>query len=93
MVMLKVLIQYYEICPIDDILHFMHNYYQCQLTHLRENPLEDWGKARCADLLYCIKWLYEKEPREYLEELSLLILEQGENWNRFFENLPFTYPT
>ncbi len=93
MVMLKVLIQYYEITHEDNVLHFMHKYYKYQLTHLRENPLEDWGKARCADLLYCIKWLYEKDPREYLKELSLLILEQGENWNCFFENLPFTYPT
>ncbi len=93
MVMLKVLIQYYEITREDSVLVFMRRYYKYLLTHLREHPLEDWGKARCADLLYCIKWMYEKEPLEDLKELSLLILKQGEDWNSFFENLPFTYPT
>ena len=93
MVALKALIQYYEITKEENVLDFMQRYYWFQLKVLPQNPLREWGKARCADLLYCIKWFYEKRPEGYLLELYNLILSQGEKWNELFQEFPFVYPT
>lgn len=93
MVALKALIQYYEITKEENVLDFMQRYYWFQLKVLPQNPLREWGKARCADLLYCIKWFYEKRSEGYLLELYNLILSQGEKWNELFQEFPFVYPT
>ena len=65
MVMLKVLIQYYEITEETEVLKFMDRYFRYQLKTLILRPLTGWGKARSAELLYCIKWFYEQRPEEY----------------------------
>ena len=93
MVALRVLVQYYEITKEERVLDFMHRYYHFQQKKLPENPLTEWGKARCADLLYCIKWLYERQPQVYLLELANVIVKQGDKWNELFERFPFVYPT
>ena len=93
MVMLKALIQYYEITEKPEILVFMHRYFHYQRKQLPNRPLEGWGKARAADLLVSIKWLYERDPQPYLRDLASLVIDQGEDWNDFFSNLPFVRPT
>ena len=93
MVMLKALIQYYEITEKPEILVFMHRYFHYQRKQLPNRPLEGWGKARAADLLVSIKWLYERDPLPYLRDLASLVIDQGEDWNDFFSNLPFVRPT
>lgn len=93
MVMLKALAQYYEITEREEILEFLHRYFRYQLRTLPERPLEGWGKARCADLLYTIKWICEKDPQPYLKELAELVISQGDDWNAFFSKLPFVQPT
>ena len=93
MVMLKVLIQYYEITEEPEVLKFMDRYFRYQLKTLILRPLTGWGKARSAELLYCIKWFYEQRPEEYLLELAGLVKEQSRDWNEMFRQLPFTRPT
>lgn len=83
MVMLKALIQYYEITEKPEILVFMHRYFHYQRKQLPNRPLEGWGKARAADLLVSIKWLYERDPQPYLRDLASLVIDQGEDWNDF----------
>lgn len=92
-VMLKVLIQYYEITKDVEVLSFMHKYYRFQLKELPVRPLTQWGKARGGDLIYCIKWLYEREPEEYLVKLMNLVKEQTTDWNNYFQAIPFTRPS
>lgn len=92
-VALKALIQYYEISKDERVLEFMHRYFRFQLDTLGENPLSEWGKARCSDLIFCIKWLYERSSEEYLLDLANLIISQGDDWNKVFSKFPFVLPT
>lgn len=93
MVMLKAMIQYYEITEEERILTFMDRYFKYQKEELPKHPLKEWGKARCADLLYSIKWFYEKKSEPYLLELANLVIEQGEDWCDYFKKFPFIRPT
>lgn len=93
MVMLKVLIQYYEITEDKVVLEFMDKYFKFQLKYLPIRPLAQWGAARSGELLYCIKWFHEQTGRDYLIWLAELIMDQGKDWNDLFRDFPFTRPT
>lgn len=92
-VMLKVLVQYFEITHNKEVLDFLHRYFRFMKEDLPKRPLTQWGKARGADLIYCIKWLYEKDSREYLLELMKIVKEQSLDWEELFLHMPFTRET
>jgi hypothetical protein len=93
MVMLKVLVQYYEVTQDKRVLPFMSKYFRFQKEVIKEKPLESWGQARGGDLIYCIHWLYDQTKDETLLELANIIHGQTLNWTRIFNHFPFTMPT
>lgn len=92
-VMLKVLIQYYEIKKEQRVLEFFGKYFQYLYYEIRKRPMTQWSKARIGDLLYSISWYYEKNSNEYLLELVDILREQALDWVDILEEFPFVRPT
>ena len=92
-VMLKVLIQYYEIENDKRVLELFDGYFRYLCKKLPDAPMKQWSRARIGDLLYCIQWYCEQEEKDYIPVLVDLLREQALDWTDIFENFPFTRPT
>jgi DUF1680 family protein len=93
MVMLKVLMQYYEAAKDERVITFMEKYFNHQMKALKERPLTMWGSARGAENIYAVYWLYNITGDKQLLELSDMIFAQMFDWTGFLNNLPYTKPT
>lgn len=100
-VMLKVLIQYYEIKKDDRVLKLFDKYFQYLYKRIPEVPMKQWSSARIGDLLYCIQWYCEQEEKEHthtepagftIHTLVQMLREQALDWADLFEDFPFTRP-
>lgn len=91
-VMLKVLIQYYEIKKDGRVLPFFDRYFQYLYKKIPDAPMDQWSSARIADLLYCIQWYCEQEERDYIPALVDMLREQALDWADIFADFPFTRP-
>lgn len=67
-VMLKVLIQYYEIKKDARVLELFKKYFTYLNAEIPKRPMIQWAKARIGDLLYCIHW-YCEQTGEKQDEL------------------------
>ena len=87
MVALKILQQYYMASGDQRVIDCLTKYFQYQLKHLPETPLDhwsDWGKARGADNLNIVYWLYNITGEPWLLELGELIHSQTYDWTSAF---------
>ncbi|XCP86447.1 beta-L-arabinofuranosidase domain-containing protein [Roseburia hominis] len=91
-VMLKVLIQYYEIKEDERVIEFFENYFKYLYKKLQLVPAKQWSRARVGDLLYCIEWYLEKKPNENVYYLVDILREQALDWVDIFEEFPFVRP-
>lgn len=91
-VMMKVLIQYYEITADERVLPFLKNFMTYFANSIEADPPKEWTKARVPDFLYCVKWLYEHTGDETLLEIAKKADASSFDWNEFLEELPFPYP-
>lgn len=91
-VMLKVLIQYYEIKKEERVLDFFENYFKFLYKKMQLAPAKQWSRARIGDLLYCIEWYLEKRPNECVYYLVDILREQALDWVDIFEEFPFVRP-
>jgi hypothetical protein len=80
MVMLKALMSYYEASEDPRVLDLMTAYFRYQQRMLPARPLESWGKARAADNLLAIHWLYNWTGDEFLLELGNQIKTETLDW-------------
>ena len=80
MVMFKVLTGYYEASRDGRVLDLMSAFYRYQLRTLAARPLESWGKARGADNLLSIQWLYNQTSEAFLLNLARLVASQTLDW-------------
>ncbi len=80
MVMLKVLTGYYEASQDGRVLEFMTAYFRHQHASLPARPLEHWGRARAADNLLSVHWLYNLTGDDFLVDLVHLIASQALDW-------------
>jgi hypothetical protein len=92
-VMLKVLIQYQEITGDERVVPFMVRYFEYVAQAVDGRPMENWSSARVPDLLYCVKWAYEKTGDGELIALARKIGKQSYDWIDFLSELPFPRPT
>ena len=92
MVMIKVLIQYYEATSDERIIPFMRKYFQYQNEVIEEKPLKMWGMPRAGENILGIYWLYDQTQDEFLIELAKKIWNQSFDWSRFFSVFPFKKP-
>ena len=91
-VMLKVLIQYYEIKKDSRVLPFFDRYFQYLYKKIPHVPMKQWSSARIGDLLYCIQWYCEREERSYIPALVEMLRKQALDWVDIFADFPFTRP-
>ena len=91
-VMLKVLIQYYEIKKDARVLELLKKYFDYLNKEIPKRPMIQWSKARIGDLLYCIHW-YCEQTGETQGELVAELRKQALDWNGVFKEFPFTRPS
>ena len=87
MVALKILQQYYMASGDQRVIDCLTKYFQYQLKHLPETPLDhwsDWGRARGADNLNIVYWLYNITGEPWLLELGEIIHSQTYDWTSAF---------
>ncbi|MGP4078755.1 right-handed parallel beta-helix repeat-containing protein [Pseudalkalibacillus sp. R45] len=89
MVILKVLIMYYEVSEDERVIPFMKNYFKYQRAHIEEKPLKEWAAARGAENLLSIYWFYDISPSEWLLELAEIIYQQSIEWSEIFLDFPY----
>jgi Beta-L-arabinofuranosidase, GH127 len=83
MVVLKVLAQHFDATQDPRIILFMRRYFDHQLTHLPNRPLEGWGAARGAENLLSALWFFERTRDPRWLELVDLILAQTLDWETY----------
>ncbi len=92
MVMVKALMQYYEVTRDSRVIPVLTKYFHYQLAELPSRPLRDWGKYRWQDEAFVVLWLYERTGDPKFIELFGLLKQQGFDWEALFANFQFTYP-
>ena len=80
MVMLKVLMMYYEVSDDERVITLMSNYFRYQLGAIKVRPLYTWAQARVMDNILVIHWLYNLTGEDYLLELAEKLMEQAVDW-------------
>jgi uncharacterized protein len=80
MVMLKVLMQYYEVSADARVLELMTSYCRYQARALPARPLELWAKARAMDNILAIHWLYNFTGEAFLLDLAAELFRQTIDW-------------
>ncbi len=80
MVMLKVLTGYYEASDDGRVPDLMTAYFRYQQRTLDVRPLEVWAKARAADNLLSIHWLYNLTGEAFLVDLAKKMAAQTMDW-------------
>ncbi len=89
MIMLKVLMQYEEATGDERIVPFLSKYFRFVSSMIEERPLTGWAKARGAEMLLCVMWLYNRTKESCLLELAQIIAEQTTDWTDIFHDFPF----
>lgn len=92
MVMIKVLIEYFEATSDERIIPFMKSYFRYQNEIIEKKPLKMWGLPRAGENIIGIYWLYDKTHDKFLIELAEKIWKQSFNWSCFFSVFPFKKP-
>lgn len=90
--MLKVLIQYQEISDDTRVVGFLKNYFSYMRGEMKNRPVKNWSKARVPDLIYCIKWIFEKTNERWLVDFVQELEEQTIDWTKVFREFPYTRP-
>lgn len=89
MIMLKVMTQYEEVTGDPRVVPFLTNFFRYVRSHIEEQPLDEWAKARGAEMLLCIVWTYKRDPEDFLLELARIVAEQTLDWTDIFTVFPF----
>ncbi|MGW0229898.1 beta-L-arabinofuranosidase domain-containing protein [Actinopolymorpha singaporensis] len=83
MVALKVLTQYADATGDERVPAFLRRYFTFQARNLPQRPLHGWGRARGADNVLSVMWLYDRTGEEWLLDLARLLLAQTHDWATF----------
>lgn len=92
MVAAKVLTQHAEATGDARVAPLLLGYFRHQLQTLPARPLRDWGRARAADNVLSVYWLYERTGEPFLLELARLLLAQGLDWSALHAAWPYREP-
>ncbi len=86
MVMLKVLMMYYEASEDARVIQLMTGYFAYQLRVLPVRPLDTWGWARAMDNVLVIHWLYNLTGDHFLLELAEKLIDTTLDWSDWQAN-------
>ena len=90
MIMMKVLIQYYEATNDRRVIPLLSKYAAYHLKYAKEKPLNEWAKYRWGDEVMSLLWLYNRTGDAKLIELANLMHDQGFDWRGQFDDFKFT---
>jgi hypothetical protein len=88
-IMLKVLTQYQEATGDERIIPFITRFFLYLNSKIEQIPLDGWARARGADLLLTVTWLYQRTTEEFLPELAEKVRKQTMDWTAIFNDFPF----
>lgn len=91
--MLKVLVQYYDVNPSDRVFKCIKKSLYRINAHIDRHPLFNWAQFRWFEALIPIFWCYEKEEDNWLLELAVKLKSQGFDWEELFTHWPYSEPT
>jgi hypothetical protein len=89
MIMLKVMMQYEEATSDSRVIPFLTKFTDYVSGQIEQHPLRGWAKARGAELLLCLVWLYKRTKKEELLKLASIVKEQTTDWTDIFYDFPF----
>jgi hypothetical protein len=90
MVALKALTQQADATGDARIPALLAAYFRYQLAELPGRPLRDWGRARGADNVLSVAWLFERTGEAWLLDLARLLLQQSADWGAYLTDFPCT---
>jgi len=86
MVMLQALEEHYEATGDARVLKLMSRYFAYQRKMIEARPLTSWAKARGADNLASVHWLYNRTGETSLLSLGEILRRQTAIWDVAFAN-------
>ncbi|MDR9854207.1 glycoside hydrolase family 127 protein [Paenibacillus sp. VCA1] len=89
MIMLKVIVQYGEVAGDERVIPFLTRFFGYVYRVIGEQPLQGWAKARGAEMLLSIIWLYKRTQDSFLLELADIVANQTTDWTDIFHDFPF----
>jgi hypothetical protein len=89
MVVTYVLRDYFEATNDPRVLPFLSKYYGFMAQNLPQRPLEKWGKARAADEIDTVLWLYNRTGDVALISVAQLLQGQVYDWPKAFRENKF----
>ncbi len=92
MVAVKAIEQYADATDDPRVQPFLARWFAYQAANLVESPLASWGRARGADNVLGVWWLYERTGDEQLLPLIDLLLEQTTDWDDYLGSRLITGP-
>jgi len=93
MIMMKVLIQYYEATGDKRVIPLLSKYADYHLARAKEKPLNEWAKYRWGDEVLGLLWLYNRTGEKKLLDLAKVMHDQGFDWRGFFDDFKFKEKT
>ncbi|ALS28274.1 beta-L-arabinofuranosidase [Paenibacillus sp. 32O-W] len=89
MIMLKVLTQHAEATGDERIVPFLGRFFRYVRSKIEEQPLRGWAKARGAEMLLTLRWLYKRTEDPMLPELAAIVARQTLEWTEIFHDFPY----
>jgi DUF1680 family protein len=87
MVITWALRDYFEATNDSRVIPVLTKYAHYMQAHLARQPLQEWAKARAADQIDTLYWLYNRTGEAFLLEVADLLRSQANQWNPFFKSL------
>ena len=87
MVVTWALRDYFEATADDRIIPALLRYARYLGDNLAARPLKEWARARAADQIDTLFWLYNRTGEAFLLEIADVLRQQANRWNEFFADL------
>ncbi len=85
---LKALTQWQEATGDTRVIPALTRFLRRVVPLLAAEPLTEWARARWADLVMSIYWLYDRTGEAWLLDLADTVHAQGYDWRRYAEQFP-----
>lgn len=88
----KVLVLYEECTGDERIEEAVYRAMKQLLSHISVHTLFDWAAARWYECLIPLWWLYERRPREWMQDLAVLLEAEGIDYEKLYDRFDFARP-
>ncbi|MDR0656914.1 MAG: glycoside hydrolase family 127 protein [Treponema sp.] len=85
----KVLVLYHDCTGDERIPGAVYRALKCLSLHLEPATLFAWGSARWFECIIPLRWLYERNPEQWMPDLALRLKTQGIDWKALFRAWPY----